>query len=255
MLICNIIIFLVSVLTGFARLNNYTLGIEIVVLAFFFSMFSVYGNRASSVGTSALLVMILIMDKSLPPNEILPYSLTIMAGGIWYMLLSIAFFTIRPYRAAQQALGENMLSVAKFVRTKTNFYLPGTDIDENYRKMVSQQILISQGQDAVREQLFKSRLVVKESTNASRVLIITFVDLVDMFDEIMATHYDYNAIRQRFEKTGILNDIAQLLLALADEMENAGFAIHANSAYRKPINLIPQLEKLKARIDEIAQTA
>ena len=56
----------------------------------------------------------------------------------------------------------------------------------------------------VREILFKSRLLVRESTSASRILVLTFVDLVDMFENIMATHYDYADMREKFKGTGIL---------------------------------------------------
>ncbi len=251
MLICSGLMFLVAIITGFARLNVYTLGAEIVILAFFFSMFTVYGNRAASVGTACLLIMILMMEKALKPDEILGYSATILAGSIWYTLLSITFFSIRPYRAAQQALGENILDVAKFLRIKIDFYHPETDIDENYRKVVSQQIHVSQNQDAVRDLLFKSRLMVKESTNASRILILTFVDMVDMFEEIMATHYDYNVLREKFASTGVLDDIANLLLHIADELDNVGFAIQSNTRHNHLKDLNPELEALKTKIDEI----
>ncbi len=182
MLACNALLLLVAVTTGFARLNVYTLGLEVVAFSFLFSMFTVYGNRAASVGTSSLLVMIFMMDKGLQPGEVLLYSLQITAGGVWYMLMSLIFFGIRPYRAAQQALGENIVDVVKFLRIKADFYLPETDIEDNYKKLVSQQIKVSQHQDNVRELLFKTRLIVRESTHASRVLVLTFVDLVDMFE-------------------------------------------------------------------------
>src|ERR1700761_2132934 len=188
MAIGNVCLFVVAVITGFARLNVFTLGIEIAVFSFLFSMFTVYGTRAASVGTCALLVMIFMMDKAAKPNEVLGLSLIILGGGLWYLLVSLIFFGIRPYRAAQQTLGENIADIAKFVRIKADFYLSDTNIDENYRKLVSQQIKVSQHQDAVRELLFKSRLMVKESTTSSRVLVLTFIDLVDMYEQIMATH-------------------------------------------------------------------
>jgi len=252
MAICSALMFVVAIATGFARLNVFTMGVEIVIFAFFFSMFTVYGNRAASVGTSCLLIMILMMEKALQPSEILEYSATILAGSIWYTLLSVTFFSIRPYRAAQQALGENMLDVAKFLRIKADFYKPETNIEENYHKVVSQQIHVSHNQDAVRELLFKSRLVVKESTNASRVLVLTFVDLVDLFEQIMATHYDYFAIHQKFEKSGILDDISLVISHIADELDNLGYSIQANSRYRHVIDLNPELEKLKVKIDALA---
>jgi uncharacterized membrane protein (TIGR01666 family) len=252
MAICNLCVFITAVITGFARLNVYAIGAEVVVFSFLFSMFTIYGNRAASVGTGALLVMILMMDEAVPPPEVVTQSAIILAGGIWYMLFSLVFFGIRPYRAAQQALGESIGEVAKFLRIKADVYKPGTNIDENYRKLVLQQVRVSQSQDLVREMLFKSRLLVRESTSASRILVLTFVDLVDMYENIMATHYDYNYIHEKFKYTGILDDISRIIEHMADEVDNVAFIVLSNTKYQAPVNFQPELEELKAKIDKIA---
>ncbi|WP_299591068.1 FUSC family membrane protein [Mucilaginibacter sp.] len=251
MAVGNFFLFIIAVITGFARLNVFTLGIEITLLSFLFSMFTVYGNRAASIGTCALLVMIFMMDKEAKPNEVLTLSLIILAGGIWYLLFSLIFFGIRPYRAAQQTLGESIADIAKFVRIKADFYLSDTDIDENYRKLVSQQIKVSHHQDDVRELLFKSRIMVKESTNPSRVMVLTFVDLVDMFEQIMATHYDYGHIREKFKATGVLKQVANLIQEMADELDNIAYMVLSNTRNKHKPDFNTGLEKLKIRIDEI----
>jgi uncharacterized membrane protein (TIGR01666 family) len=251
MAVGNLCLFIVAITTGFARLNVYTLGLEVTVFSFLFSMFIVYGNRAASVGTAALLIMIFMMDRDVKPNEVLGYSATILAGGVWYMIFSLIFFGIRPYRAAQQALGENVADIVKFLRIKADFYLPETDIDDNYHKLVSQQIQVSQHQDAVRELLFKSRVLVRESTNASRILVLTFVDLVDMFEQIMATHYDYAQIQEKFKDTGILPEIAHFVHQMANELENIGFAILSNTRYKHKVDFNPVLDQLKLKIDAV----
>ena len=253
MAICNACVFLVAVITGFARLNIYTLGLEITVFSFLFSMFTIYGNRAASIGTGALLVMILMMDKAEKPEDVVAFSAIILAGGVWYMLFSLIFFGIRPYRAAQQTLGESIDEVAKFLRLKAAFYLPDTNIDENYRKLVSQQIKVSQSQDLVREMLFKSRLLVRESTSASRILVLTFIDLVDMFENIMATHYDYAYLREKFKHTDILPDVARIIEHMANEVDKAAFIVLSNTKYKNPVDFSPELEKLKLKIDSIAE--
>ncbi|MBD1391952.1 FUSC family protein [Mucilaginibacter glaciei] len=247
----NLCLIAVAIITGFARMNVYTLGLEITLFSFIFSMFNVYGNRAASVGTCALLVMIFIMDKDLSPSELPHYTLSILGGGLWYMVFALVFFGIRPYRAAQQTLGENVADIAKFLRIKADFYRIEVDIDENYRKLVLAQIQVSNHQDAVRELLFKSRVLVKESTAASRILVLTFIDLVDMFEQIMATHYDYASIREKFEQTGVLGDIADYLQHVATELDNVGYSILANSRPEKSSNLDFRLEQLKLKIDAI----
>ncbi|SDD82112.1 TIGR01666 family membrane protein [Mucilaginibacter pineti] len=251
MAIGNLCLFIVAVVTSFARLNVFTLGLEITVFSFLFSMFIVYGNRAASIGTSSLLIMIFMMDKATPPSEVLVYSLQILAGGIWYMLFSLVFFGIRPYRAAQQTLGENVADIARFLRIKADFYVAETNIDDNYRKLVSQQIQVSQHQDAVRELLFKSRIMVRESTAASRILVLTFVDLVDMYEQIMITHYDYSEIREKFMSTGVLTEIARILHHMADELDDIAYLVLSNTRHRHLMDFNTELEKLKLKIDAI----
>ncbi|MBB5394727.1 FUSC family membrane protein [Mucilaginibacter sp. AK015] len=247
----NLCMLAVAVITGFARFNVYTLGAEITLFSFLFSMFTVYGNRAASIGTSALLIMILMMDKAVPLPQLPAFCATLVCGGLWYMTFSLVFVGLRPYRAAQQVLGENVADIARFLRIKADFYSGNVDIDANYRKLVLQQIQVSNHQDAVREILFKSRLIVKESTPASRVIVLTFIDLVDMFEQIMATHYDYNYIREKFENTGILKDIADFLHHVADDLDNIGYSILANDRPEKLSNLELRLEQLKLKIDAV----
>jgi YccS/YhfK family integral membrane protein len=254
MMLCVLTIFVVSLITGFARMNPYVLGVEIVAFSWFFSMFMVYGNRAAALGTAGLIVMILMMDTVLKPFEILIHSLLILAGGVWYMLLSLFFFGIRPYRQAQQALGECMHEVAKFLRLKAAFYDPKTDIEKDYQRVVSQQIVVSEKQDAVREVLFKTRAFIKSPTVMSRLLVLTFVDLVDLYEQITTTHYDYDTIREKFEKTGVLKDISDLILEMAEHLDAIGFFIQANTRHRALRDLSSQLEKVKATIDAIAES-
>lgn len=251
MAISNLCVFLVAVITGFARLNIYTLGIEVALFSFFFSMLTVYGNRAAFVGTGALLVMILMMDEATKPDQVLTVSLVILFGGIWYMIFSMIFFGIRPYRAAQQALGENIFDIAQFLRIKADFYDPTIDIDKNYQKLVSQQIKVSQNQDIVREILFKSRVLVRESTSASRILVLTFVDLVDMFENIMATHYDYASMREKFKDTGVLEEVSRIIHQMANEVDNAAFIVLSNAKHKHPFDFLPELEELKLKIDAL----
>lgn len=252
MLICCGLILLVSLITGFVQHNPFLLFIEIVVFAFFFSMFAVYGNRASSIGSCALLIMIFMIEKHMNPQQVVNSSLLILAGGIWYTCLSLAFFQIRPYRAAQQALGECISAVAKYLRVKADFYAGKTNIEENFKSLVSQQISVSQHQDAVREMLFKTRAIVKESTHASRMLLLTFVDLVDLFDQITYTHYNYESLRTAYQPYGVLDEISQLIHHMANNLDRIGFAVQSNHKYKTNHHLNEELEKLKTHIDQIA---
>ncbi|MBC6990804.1 FUSC family membrane protein [Hymenobacter sp. BT491] len=252
MLLGNLCIFVVALLTGFARLHVVTMGLEVLALSFLFTMVQVYGNRASALGSAALLIMILTMDKPLEAPQVLTHALLVLAGGVWYMLLALAFFEVRPYRPAQQALGECIHAIAQFMKVKAAFYRTDTDLEEDYRRLVAQQVIVNEKQDAVREVLFKSRQVIKESTNTSRRLVLTFVDVVDLYEHITATYYDYAALRERFGRSGVLDDVAELIQVMANELDHIGVAIQSNRPYKTQINLSTPLERFKARIDATA---
>jgi uncharacterized membrane protein YccC len=204
MLVAVLIGFLVTLITGFARMNTYTLGLEILLFSFLFSMFAIYGNRAGLVGSGALLVMILILDRPLDAAGVIRESLLVLAGSLWYTVISLLSSQLQPYRLAQQALGQCIHEMAKLMAVKADFYTMSIPLDDSYRRLIAQQIAVSEKQDVVREVLFKSRRIVAESTRTGRLLLLTFMDTVDLYEQIIAMYYDYSDLRERFGKTDVL---------------------------------------------------
>jgi len=251
MLYCNIFIFISAILTGLCNQNIILMGILILAASFLFTMFSVYGNRATSVGFAALLLMVLRMTDKVPAQEVFIQSILILSGGVWYMLVALLLFRVTPYRPAQRSLGDCIHETSKYLMIKSEMYNPQSDIDELYDKLLKQQIIVNEKQDAVREILFKNRSLLKESTLTGRLLVLTFVDVVDMFEHIMATWYDYASLRERFSDTGILGEISLFIKNIAHELDNIGEAIQANKVYRKQFDLAAGLKDLKQKIDEL----
>lgn len=251
MLYCNIFIFLMALLTGFLNAHLITLGILILASTFLFSMFSVYGSRAGSIGTAALLVMILRMAKDVPPTEVLTQSLLVLAGGIWYMVIALLFYRLTPYRPAQRALGDCINETANYLLIKSELYDTETNLKDEYRKLLDQQVIVNEKQDTVRELLFKNRTLLKESTHYGRVLVLTFTYLVDLFENIMATWFDYASLREKYGSTGILNDVGSMIKEIAGQMKAIAQAIHANTSYKKEFDTIEELDKLKFKIDNL----
>jgi len=251
MLFCSAFIFIVAILTGFARLNIYTLGLEIIVTSFFFSMFNVYGTRAASVGNSGILIMILTMDSSLTPSQVLPHALLILAGGIFYAVLSLLLHALRPYRISQRTLGDSLREIATYLSIKTDFYDEATDLDANYKRLVDQQIIVHEKQEAVRELLFKSRQIVEETTAEGRKLVFVFAEAVDLFEDITASYYDYALLRKQFAGTGALQLINKTLKNATAELDAIGFAIQSNTNFHPSFDYAEELNDLKKKIDDI----
>ncbi len=247
MLYCNILIFISALLTGLLNHNIGLLGIFILASSFFFTMLSVYGNRANSIGFAALLIMVLQMTEVVPFNQAFTESLLILCGGTWYMAIALLLFRIAPHRPAQRALGDCIRETAKYLMIKSQMYNPQSDTEEEYRKLISQQIMVNEKQNTVRELLFKNRAILKESTHIGRILVLTFVDSVDLFEQIMATWNDYSSLQKKYASTGILEEVSLTIKKIAKEMSNIGEAIQAGSSYKKEFDLTSNLDDIKKK--------
>ncbi len=251
MLYTNIFIFFTALLTGNINHNSYLLGLEILVLCFLFSMFHIYGSRAASVGTAALLIMILNTDPGRNTVNIYEHALLILSGGVWYLILSLLLSGIWPYRYAQQTLGECTHKIAAYMRLRSRFYNEKITVEDNFKSLVDQQVIVNEHLDEVREILFKTRKLIHDSTKAGRILILIFVDMVDLFEQTMATNYDYDEIRKQYKDYDILPEFAKLIVKLADEIDYLGSCLIHNEKPRKHIVTLADLDTLKFRIDEL----
>ena len=244
--------FCIACITSLARLNIYSMGLEIVFVTFFFSMFTVYGNRGSSVGNAVILIMILTMDTPIEPAKILPHALLILTGAIFYSIVSMLLHTIHPYRIAQRALADCVRGIATYLSIKADFYNVRTDLDDNYKKLVAQQIIVNEKQEAAREMFFKTRQIVSESTSEGRRLVFTFVETVDLFEDITAAYYDYALLRTQFGHTGALQIIHHSLKKISFELDSMALAIQSNTLFRKTFDYNEEINQLKSEIDRIA---
>jgi uncharacterized membrane protein (TIGR01666 family) len=225
MIACVLIIFLVTLFIGLASWSVVLTGALIFVFCFIFSFVGVYGARATSIGLNALLVMVLSIDRQHPPLESLINAAYVLAGGVWYTALSLALYSFRPYKLVQQALGDCIQATAGYLRVKADFYSPDVEYDKAYRELLESQVGIHAKQDLVRELLFKSRNIVKESTHVGRVLMMIFLDIIDLFERIITSQQDYRMLHELFDNSDLMLECRKLILDLAAGLDDVGIAI------------------------------
>jgi uncharacterized membrane protein (TIGR01666 family) len=251
MLITTAQIALMSILVGLTNANTYFIGTLLFILSFVFSMFFVYGLRSAAIGTAALLVMVLSIDDIRPWKEVLVFALLIFTGSIWYTLLSYFVYRIRPFRLVQQTLSDSIQEISEFLRAKAKFYHQNTNYDENYADLLQLQVLVHEKQDAVREVLFKTREIVRESTPEGRFLLLVFVDMVDLFEQVMSTYYNYQQLHDQFDESGILVHYEAVIRKIAAELDEIAFALKTGGTPNQPTALIEDVSKLRKEITDL----
>ncbi len=248
MLITTVLLFVISILIGITNENIYVTGTLLVCCSFIFSMLFLYGSRAAAIGTSVLLIMVLSIDDIRPWNEVIIYALLVLAGSIWYTLLSYFVYRLRPYRLVQQILSDSIYQVSEFLRSKARFYHKETNYEKNYAELLQLQVLVNEKQDEVREILFRTREIVRESTPEGRFLLVVFVDMVDLFEQIMSTYYNYEELHNQFDSTGILPKYESIINKIAESLDDIAFALKTGGLPSVSENLVSDVNQLKKAI-------
>jgi uncharacterized membrane protein (TIGR01666 family) len=249
-----IVIFIMSVLTGYCTAHPLALGILIAVSCFLASMVGVYGARVNAIGVSALVVMILNIAKQHSGTDIWLNALYIAGGGIWYTLLSLALYRVRPYKIIQQTLGDCIMATASYLRTRARFYQTGVDYENIYRNLMVEQAQVHHKQELVRELLFKSRRLSKESTTTGRTLVMIFTDLVDLFEKAMTSFFPYETLHKYFDDTEVPERFRRIIISITHELDDIGIAVKAGKPSREPLELLQQLKQRQEYIQTFTKT-
>lgn len=245
MVACIIINTVMAALTGFVAPYSFLLAILIAGACFIFSMIGVYGNRVNSIGVSALLIMVLNIDRQHGGWDVLLNAVYILTGGVWYMLLSLAIHRFRPYKLAQQALGDCIMATADYLRVRASFYRKDVDYERTYQRMLEEQISVHEKQNLVRELLYKSRHIIKDSTTTGRILVMIFTDIVDLFERTMTSYQDYKALHEAFDDDDILQQYQGLIGKLSDELDEIGIAVKSGEASEETGSLAAHIASTK----------
>lgn len=245
MQISTALIFVVCLITGYVAPHPFVLGCWVAVACFVFSMIGVYGGRAISIGIAALLVMVLNMNRPGQGWNVLLNALYVSAGGLWYMLLSLVLYHVRPYKLIQQALGDCIMATADYMRIRAQFYDSNITSDNVYRELMDQQVQVQHKQDLLRELLYKSRTIVKDSTVTSRTLMMLFIDTVDLFEKAATAFYPYEDLHHFFDDTDILQRFKECILEIAGELDSIGLAVKTGNASAAPDTLHEKLAAMQ----------
>lgn len=217
---------------------------EIIVFGMFFSLIGVYGQRLAAVGSLSLVVLAIFIDGHLTGANILKSLLIFASGCAWFLLIFLVVTTIQPYKLASQMIGENYLQLAEFLKIKANYYQKNPDFDKLTTQVIAKQIEIKNLQEETRETVFKTRTIVNESTTTSRLLMLMFLNSMDLHEKLMTSESDYQKLQQSFDDTSILVKIHDYLNLLSEEITNIGISLQIGTRARTIYNLEEELKHL-----------
>ena len=244
-LILSIFTFFLVAATA-SLLKDYTplIYLEIIVFGIFFTMLGVYGQRLAAVGGLTLVVFSIFIDGHLSGDNLLKSLLIFIAGCVWFLIVFLVVSKLQPYKLASQMIGENFLQLSDYLKIKAKFYLPNPNFDGLYKEVIAKQIIIKNLQEDTREVVFKTRTIVNESTTTSRLLMLMFLNAIDLYDKLITSDQDYKKVHENFESSAVLKNIHSFLLKLADEITEIGIALQSGQKAKTSENIDRELNKV-----------
>lgn len=257
MTVCTASLLIVSLITGFTSGSTLILAIFLTIACFFFSMLAIFGARAGSIGLASMIVITLTIDPHLQlstPVLVMQHSLLIASGGLWYLCFSSLLYSFKPYRLAQQALGDYIEETATYLSIRAKLYNKGVNYEETFKQLMQQQAIVQSKQTELSELLFKTRSIVKEFTNVGRTLVMIYLEVADIFEKIIMSHQRYTHLHKFFNNTDILNDYYSLAQNLALEMTEAGIAVKSGYTSVVSNHLMEDITKAKEKLEKLRLT-
>lgn len=220
----------------------------LTVLIFILSMISVYGQRANMVSFSALLSISLAFAHLHTGWEMLEYSGLILAGGLFYLLVSLIFFYIRPNRYIELQIAESIQLTSKYLKLRGDLWELNSNRKNITKKQLELQVELNTIHENIREVLIRNRTN-SGSSNQNRKMLIVFISLVEILELAISTSFDHNKLHQKFDDhPKVLKTYQNLAYNLASTLKKISKSIQERSQYIPKHNLINDLQKLELAI-------
>jgi len=241
-LLCSLVALLVSLCSPIPWLLR---GV-IVLVSFLASMMVVYGRKAMPLQFVALFVMMLSAEEAATPLQALRHGSLFFAGGAGYMAYAMVVVWILQRRLKQQVLAEALYELASYTSLKAGCYDLANPLPAQMEKLVRQQSVLAERQQASRDLILRGRPRPDEAT-----LVQVHYAMFDLYELVLSTHTDYALLRQHFFDGPVLPLLGDLIGKAARDIESVAYAMTRNRPSRAEVdyrNELRALDKLLRRM-------
>lgn len=216
-----------------------------IFIVFSLSMISVYGHRANMLSFIGLLAVSLGLAHSYTGIEIWTHCLSMLIGGLLYLLVSLVFYLVRPRRYIILQTSECMDLTANYLKLRGDLWAPDADIQKITAEQLKIQIKLNEVHENLREYLIKNKANTRNSSN-NRRLLVAFSTLVEILEIGVSSTFDHKKLHKLFRnKPEIIEAYQKLAYHFSDTISTISFSLNMGLKYESIHNLHEDLNHLK----------
>ncbi|TDW52303.1 putative membrane protein YccC [Flavobacterium sp. 270] len=217
-------------------------------LLFLCSMISVYGQRATLVSFSALLSIALSFGHMHEGWEAIQYSGFIFIGGILYLIVSLVFHFVQPYKYVELQIAEGIKLTAKYLKLRGDLWSPAA----NRKTIIEKQLAVQVDLNLIHEDLRKLLIGnqnASATTSQNRKMLLVFITLVEIQELALYTSFDHSKLHEKFAKhPDVLRTYQNVAYKLASTLKKLSKNVHNISVYVDKQELKNELDALEFAI-------
>ncbi|CAG2152695.1 FUSC family protein [Cupriavidus plantarum] len=240
-LLCTGVALIVALAVPFPRVMPFVL----VAVTFFAGMLTVYGNKTMSLQFSALFVMTLTVNEEFVVRKAIEHTALFGAGATAYLIYAMAVSWITEQRTRQQILAEALYEISGYLEIKSAFYDAGNDFDEQFNRLVRQQMVVAERQQAARDLVLRGNKTLHDG-----LLVQVHLRMLDLYEYVLSTNTDYQMLRQTFGGTPVLDLLRDLVRKMSQDVEDIAFDVTRGRPSYATVDYAPTIKRVE---EEIAQ--
>jgi uncharacterized membrane protein YccC len=215
----------------------------LVAVSFFASMMVVYGKKSMPLQLATLFVMTMSTEHVLTPGQSFAHAGQFMLGALAYLAYAMGIAYVLRHRIKQQVLAEALFELAAYIDIKADFYDARNNLTVQFNKLVRHQALLADRQQASRDLILRAH-----NNRKDAVVVQIHVCMLDLYEQILATHTDYAALRTHLLDSPALGILHDLACKAARDIESVAYAVTRKRASYQEISYEPELHALEQQI-------
>ena len=221
----------------------------LILLIFLLSMISVYGHRGTMISFSGLVTVSLSFSSLNTGWAILEHAGLILAGGLFYLTVSLLFYYIRPNRYVELQIAECIKLTAKYLKLRGDLWTLNSDKKVIIEKQLHLQVELNSIHQNIREVLINGSNNTA-SSNQNRKMLLVFISLVEILELALSTAFDHDKLNSKFDNhPKVLFTYQSLAYHLAASLKKISKSVKKRNNYISKHNLLKDLNALQSTID------
>jgi len=228
--------------------------IGLFISTFCFTMLGAVGTRYAGISFGSLLIAIYTMIGANQSGSDWLQPLFLLTGAIWYFLVSTIWLLFAPRQPIRHSLSTVFDHIANYLDLKADLFHPSENFAPQPYRIEEANLnatTVSALNDCKATFLARSKRG-NIHTTENRLLNIYFL-AQDIHERVSSTHYRYQDLASRFDRSDVLFRFKYLIETLAKSCREISLTIKMDNTYQHNPNVTKALSELKLSLEYLKQ--